>query len=191
MHRRSNLQCSELNRDFSIKTHPITCDVNSLPQNMRPFSNRLCNNYDYTKNGLVTYGADPVKTCAQKENFTVENMAPYPQSLMSYSAYPYVTLYDIPTVRPIPTYTVQQVPVGYVPATVATRNNSRPVTFIPATPILAGNRCAGNGTLNSLLIENDRNYAVMPHFVPAFPASTASIGIPTRNNSMFVTLNRM
>ena len=107
-------------------------------------------------------------------------MAPYPQSLMSYSAYPYVTLYDIPT------YTVQQ-----VPTTIATRNNYRPVTFIPATPILAGNRCAGNGTLNSLLIENDRNYAVMPHFVPAFPASTASIGIPTRNNSMFVSLNRM
>ena len=141
---------------------------------------RVYNNYDYTKNGLKTYGADPVKTCSQNEKFTVEKMAPYPQSLMSYSAYPYVTLYDIPT------YTVQQ-----VPTTIATRNNYRPVTFIPATPILAGNRCAGNGTLNSTLIENDRNYAVMPHFVPAFPASTASIGIPTRNNSMFVSLNRM
>ncbi len=180
MHRRSNLQCNELNRDFSIKNYPVTCDVNNLPQNMRPFSNRFCNNYDYTKNGLKTYGADPVKTCSQNEKFTVEKMAPYPQSLMSYSAYPYVTLYDIPT------YTVQQ-----VPTTIATRNNYRPVTFIPATPILAGNRCAGNGTLNSLLIENDRNYAVMPHFVPAFPASTANIGIPTRNNSMFVSLNRM
>ena len=178
MHRRSNLQCGELNKDFSIKTHPITCDVNNLPQNMRPYANRICDNYDYTKNGVRTYGAYPTKTCSQKENFTVEKMAPYPQSLMSYSAYPYVTLYDIPTVRPVPT-------------TIATRNNSRPVTFIPATPILAGNRCAGNGTLNSMLIENDRNYAVMPHFVPAFPTSTASIGIPTRNNNMFVTLNRM
>lgn len=186
MHRRSNLQCGELNSDFSIKNIPVTCDVNNLPQNMRPFSNRFCDNYDYTKNGLKTYGAYPVQTCSKKENFTVENMAPYPQSLMKYSAYPYVTLYDIPSVRPIPTYAVQQ-----VPTTIATRNNSRPVTFIPATPILAGNRCAGNGTLNSLLIENDRNYAVMPHFVPAFPASTASIGIPTRNNSMFVSLNRM
>ena len=49
MHRRSNLQCNELNRDFSIKNYPVTCDVNNLPQNMRPFSNRFCNNYDYTK----------------------------------------------------------------------------------------------------------------------------------------------
>lgn len=63
MHRRSNLQCNELNKDFSIKNYKFTCDVNNLPQNMRPFANRMCGNYDYTKNGIPTYGANPVKTC--------------------------------------------------------------------------------------------------------------------------------
>lgn len=290
MHRRSNLQCGQVYRDFSINPYDVTgkinCDTSSLPQSMRPMSNRFCGNYDYTKNGLRTFGAYPTKTCSKlykekkpiqtaviqetptqvtvqtstpatvvveepvvkvteepvvqitadmtgkvleqkngvkvteepavkvteekvlavetfttkkpvKEGFTngrvVERMAPYPQSLMSYSAYPYVTLYDIPTVRPIPQYSLQQVPFYYsdgvmMPATVATRNSSVPVTFIPNTPILAGNRCAGNNA--PILIGNDRNFAVMPHFVPTVPAATATIGVPTRNNNLFVAFKR-
>lgn len=63
MHRKSNTQCSEINSDFSIKNYQFTCNYKQLPQNMRPFVNRMCSNYDYTKNGIPTYGADPVKTC--------------------------------------------------------------------------------------------------------------------------------
>ena len=56
MHRRSNLQCNQLYRDFSVNhfdvTGPVRCDTTTLPQSMRPFSNRFCGNYDYTKNGI-------------------------------------------------------------------------------------------------------------------------------------------
>ena len=293
MHRRSNLQCNQLYRDFSINDFNVTgnvrCDSNNLPQGMRPFANRMCGNYDYTKNGLRTYGAYPTKTCSKlykskiptetkiieetpetvtiqtttpavkiteepgmkvteepvmqitqdaagnvinktqavkvteepaikvteepmiavetfktrknnKEKFTngrvTEKLAPYPSSLTSYSAYPYVTLYDIPTLRPIPEYELQNVPFYYAdgvvyPTTTATRS-SIPVTYVPNTPILAGSRCAGTRTLDPVLISQERkNYAVMPHFIPTVPVATATIGVPTRNNTRMIQYNRM
>ena len=285
MHRRSNLQCNQLYRDFSVNDFGVTgavqCNTANLPQSMRPFSNRFCGNYDYTKNGLRTYGAYPTKTCSKlyksdipvdtkiieetpatvtiqtttpavkvteepvvqvteepvvqitqdmqgntiakndavkvteepavkvteekvmavetfktrksgKERFTngaVERLAPYPSSLTSYSAYPYVTLYDIPTLRPIPQYKLQQVPFYYAdgvmyPATVASRANS-----VPVTPIIAG-KCAGNGTLNPVLVAQERNFAVMPHIVPTIPMMTPSIGVSTRNNTVPIVYER-
>lgn len=294
MHRRSNLQCNQLYKDFSINDFNVTgtvrCDTPNLPQGMRPFSNRMCGNYDYTKNGLRTYGAYPTKTCSKlyksktpvetkvieetpetvtiqtvtpavkvteepgvkvteepvvqitqdavgnviektdavkvteepavkvteesvmavetfktrknnKEKFTngrvTEKLAPYPSSLTSYSAYPYVTLYDIPTLRPIPEYELKNVPFYYAdgvvyPSTTATRMNAVPVTYVPSTPILAGSRCAGNRTLNPVLISQERgNYAVMPHFVPTVPVATATIGIPTRNSTRMINYSRL
>lgn len=268
MHRRSNLQCNQLYNDFSVNDFNVTgnvrCDTPNLPQGMRPFANRMCNNYDYTKNGLKTYGAYPTKTCSKlyksnqpvqstiieetpetvtiqtstpavvvtevpsvkvteepvvqvteqpvvavetfkrrktnKESFTngkvTERLAPYPSSLTSYSAYPYVTLYDIPTMRPIPEYNLQNVPFYYadgvvMPTTIATKSSSIPITYIPSTPIIAGNRCAGTRTLNPVLVSQERgNYAVMPHFVPTVPVATATIGVPTRNSNMFVAIDR-
>lgn len=294
MHRRSNLQCNQLYKDFSVNDFNVTgnvrCDTMNLPQSMRPLSNRFCGNYDYTKNGLRTYGAYPTKTCsklykspepvkttvvdetpetitiqtttpatvvteepaikvteepvvqitqdmkgnviqtnegvkvteepavkvteepvvavetfktrkATREKFTngkvTERLAPYPSSLTSYSAYPYVTLYDIPTLRPIPEYKLQNVPFYYAdgvmyPATVATKASSIPITYVPSTPVLAGNRCAGTRTLNPVLISQERgNYAVMPHFVPTVPVATTTIGVPTRNNSVPVRYTRL
>lgn len=285
MHRRSNLQCNQLYRDFSVNDFGVTgavqCNTANLPQSMRPFSNRFCGNYDYTKNGLRTYGAYPTKTCSKlyksdipvdtkiieetpatvtiqtttpavkvteepvvqvteepvvqitqdmqgntiakndavkvteepavkvteekvmavetfktrksgKERFTnggiasVERLAPYPSSLTSYSAYPYVTLYDIPTLRPIPQYKLQQVPFYYAdgvmyPATVASRANS--------VPVIAG-KCAGNGTLNPVIVAQERNFAVMPHIVPTIPMMTPSIGVSTRNNTVPIVYER-
>lgn len=250
MHRRSNLQCNQIYPDFSINDYNITGDVNcdtmSLPQSMRPMSNRFCGNYDYTKNGLRTYGAYPTKTCSKlfkankpaqarvvaetpdtrtiqtatpavkvteepvvaietfkqnkkrKEKFTngkvTERLAPYPESLTSYSAYPYVTLYDIPTLRPIPEYELKNVPFYYAdgvvyPSTTATKSSSVPITYVPTTPILSGNRCSGG--VDTVLVGRERgNYAVMPHFVPTVPVATATIGVPTRNNTMPVILKR-
>lgn len=268
MHRRSNLQCNQLYRDFSVNhfdvTGPVRCDTTTLPQSMRPFSNRFCGNYDYTKNGIRTYGAYPTKTCSKlyksdkpvdttiidetpasvtiqtttpavkvteepvvqitqdmqgntlaqnnavkvteeqvmavetfkqhksgKEHFTnggigaVERLAPYPSSLTSYSAYPYVTLYDIPTLRPVPEYNVS-VPFYYADGTIYNR------PFAPRSntvPIITG-KCAGSGTLNPVVVAQERNFAVMPHIVPTVPVLTPSIGVSTRTNTIPIVYER-
>jgi len=290
MHRRSNLQCNQLYRDFSVNdfgvTGDIRCDINTLPQSMRPLSNRMCGNYDYTKNGLRTYGAYPTKTCSKlyksnipaetkvieetpatvtiqtttpavkvteepivkvteepvvqitqdmqgntiakndavkvteepavkvteeqvmaietfkkrkprKEKFTngrvrdaaVERLAPYPSSLTSYSAYPYVSLYDIPTMRAIPEYKLQQVPFYYADGVYypASKQAVAPVAYVP----INGNHCAGCGTLNPVLVSQERNFAVMPHIVPTVPMLTPTVGMSTRNNSVPVVYSRV
>ena len=258
MHRRSNLQCNQLYRDFSVNDFGITgdirCDTNTLPQSMRPLSNRMCGNYDYTKNGLRTYGAYPTKTCSKlyksnipaetkvieetpatvtiqtttpavkvteeqvmaietfkkrkprKEKFTngrisqggiamqsqvplrgtVERLAPYPSSLTSYSAYPYVSLYDIPTMRAIPEYKLQQVPFYYADG-VYYPASKQAVAPVP----INGNHCAGCGTLNPVLVSQERNFAVMPHIVPTVPMLTPTVGMSTRNNSVPVVYSRV
>lgn len=257
MHRRSNLQCNQLYKDFSVNdfgvTGPIRCDPSTLPQSMRPLSNRMCGNYDYTKNGLRTYGAYPTKTCSKlyksnvpaetkvieetpatvtiqtttpavkvteepvvkvteepvlavetfkkrktnKEKFTngkvtsVERLAPYPSSLTSYSAYPYVSLYDIPTLRAIPEYKLQNVPFYYAdgviyPSTTATRDSAS-VAYVP----INGNHCAGSGTLNPVIVSQERNFAVMPHIIPTVPMLTPTVGVSTRNNTVPIVYERV
>lgn len=234
MHRRSNLHCNQLYKDFSVNdfgvTGPVRCDPNTLPQSMRPLSSRMCGNYDYTKNGLRTYGAYPTKTCSKlyksnvpaetkvieetpatvtiqtttpavkvteepvlavetfkqrknKEKFTnggiaaIERLAPYPSSLTSYSAYPYVSLYDIPT------YKVQNIPFYYADGVI--RNN--PVAYVP----INGNHCAGSGTLNPVIISQERNFAAMPHIIPTVPMLTPTVGVSTRNNTVPVVYERV
>lgn len=99
MHRRSNTHCNELNNDFSIKNYPFTCDYNQLPQSMRPFANRLCGNYDYTKNGIPTYGANPVKTCKKKSIIITEE--PVKEEFTNGSV---KTIYPAFIAQPITTY---------------------------------------------------------------------------------------
>lgn len=261
MHRRSNLQCNQLYRDFSVNdfgvTGPIQCNTSTLPQSMRPLSNRMCGNYDYTKNGLRTYGAYPTKTCSKlyksnipaetkvieetpatvtiqtttpavkvteepivkvteepvlavetfkkrkprKEKFTnggisqqpslvpqrgiVEHLAPYPSSLTSYSAYPYVSLYDIPE------YKLQGVPFYYADGVVVNTPAKNKVAVAPVAYVpINGNHCAGCGTLNPVLVSQERNFAVMPHIIPTVPMLTPTVGVSTRNNSVPVVYAR-
>ena len=119
MHRKSNTQCSEINSDFSIKNYKFTCNYKQLPQNMRPFANRMCSNYDYTKNGIPTYGADPVKTCKKSIITEEPSQEPTKESFTNGSVktiYPVFVNYIEPyRIYEIPSYPIKStyIPVMY------------------------------------------------------------------------------
>ena len=181
MHRRSNLQCGELFSDFSVNGFGYSCNPCYLPQNMRPYSNRICNTYDYTKNGPRTMFINPAKNCSQPTNTIVMDTATEGTTVL-----PTETVVQTEVIEPTQTtsqtvqtpaseqFRIRRKPVvrrarkekftngkvveNLAPVTVATRVT--PTMFIPSTPFitqgqpvacLPGNNCGAVSAVGTVM----------------------------------------
>lgn len=128
MHRKSNTQCNEINSDFSIKNYPFTCNYKQLPQSMRPFANRMCSNYDFTKNGIPSYGADPVKTCKKSVVITQE---PVKESYTNGNVKTIYPVYTNGSVKTIPAFInyIEPYRVVEIPSYPTVQNTYIPVIY--------------------------------------------------------------
>ena len=153
MHRRSNLQCGELFSDFSVNdfgSQP-NCNPFKIPQNMRPYSNRMCNNYDYTKNGIRTMFVNPVQNCKNAfkpvlvvekpviiearidESNTDRNNNNNTAMTMNTSNTPLSTTTAVESFAPFQS-DIYMIPTSIAPLTVATR---MPTMIVPGAPYVA------------------------------------------------------
>ena len=181
MHRRSNLQCGELFSDFSVNGFGYSCNPCYLPQNMRPYSNRICNTYDYTKNGPRTMFINPAKNCSQPTNTIGMDTATEGTTVL-----PTETVVQTEVIEPTQTtsqtvqtpaseqfrtrrrpvvrrvrkekFTNGKVVENLAPVTVATRVT--PAMFIPSTPFitqgqpvacLPGNNCGAVSAVGTVM----------------------------------------
>lgn len=200
MHRRSNLQCGELFSDFSVNGFGYSCNPCYLPQNMRPYSNRICNTYDYTKNGPRTMFINPAKNCSQPTNTIVMDTATEGTTVL-----PTETVVQTEVIEPTQTpaseqFRIRRKPVvrrtrkekftngkvveNLAPVTVATRVT--PAMFIPSTPFitqgqpvacLPGNNCGTGSAIGTVMepVLLERNNFALPRYVPTVPVMPATV----------------
>lgn len=136
MHRRSNLQCGELFSDFSVNDFgpQPNCNPFKIPQNMRPYSNRMCNNYDYTKNGIRTMFVNPIQNCkhAYKPVIILEKPIDPNDSSTTPSDVSGSTT-AVESFAPFQS-DIYMIPTSAAPLTVATR---MPTMIVPGAPYVA------------------------------------------------------